>query len=177
MENSNTLRKAVTHIDCPKEWESTNDYDSHRPLLYLAVTKMKHPIIEFGCGFGSTPLLKKYCEEIDSIFVSLETDKEWAGKFPGTFIITNYKNWNGIKPSLLFIDSKPGEERKELIKQYTSHAWVIVAHDTEPGAEYVYGMSEVLNSFKHRLDYQPEGKPHTTAVSNFIDITQWINQY
>ena len=135
---------------------------------------MKHPIIEFGCGYGSTPLLKKYCEEIDSLFISLETDKEWADKFPGTLVIDSYKNWSGIKPGVLFIDGKPGEERKELIRQYANYAWVIVIHDSEIGADYVYGLHAILSTFKYRVDYQPEGKPHTTAVSNFINVCDWV---
>jgi hypothetical protein len=78
--------------------------------------------------------------------------------------------------SILFVDSAPGEERKEVIKKYLHRADVIIAHDVEPGAEYVYGMTPILSTFKYRLDFTPEGKPHTCVVSNVIDVTQWINQ-
>lgn len=73
----------------------------------------------------------------------------------------------------MFIDGKPGEQRKELIEKHRNNAHVIVVHDTEPGAEYVYGMAEILSTFKYRLDYEPEGEPHTTAVSNFINVCDW----
>ena len=74
---------------------------------------------------------------------------------------------------LMFIDAAPAEIRKLLISKYKDIP-VMVIHDTEPGAEYVYGMNEVLSSFKYRLDYQPEGKPHTTAVSNYINVCEWV---
>jgi hypothetical protein len=160
----------IKHIDVPEECQSTNDWDSHRPLLYLALTKTKGPIMEFGCGNGSTPLLKSYPP-----FHSFETNPEWALKFPETVLVADYM---AIEPkekiSLLFVDCAPGEIRKHLIAKWNNHADVIVAHDTEVGANYVYGMADILNSFKYRLDYAPEGKPHTTAVSNFINVEEWL---
>lgn len=79
------------------------------------------------------------------------------------------------KPSLLFIDSAPGEQRKDLVILHKNNAEVIVLHDTEPGAQSIYGITEVLNSFKYRLDYYPEGMPGTTALSNFVDVTKWVD--
>lgn len=172
------MRKIVTHIDCPKEWESTNDWDSHRPLLWLATEVVDYGwVTEFGCGFGSTNLLyykmKKECRG----FISYENNPEWLKQSMGDYInIVDYKTIKPLdnKNEIIFIDCAPAEERKILIDKYKNLASVIVVHDTEDGANYVYGMSEILNSFKYRLDYQPEGKPHTTAVSNFIDVTQWV---
>lgn len=183
MENRNTfykMTKTVTHIDCPKEWESENDWDSHRNLLWLATEKMedKDAVYEFGCGFGSSPLLSK----LNRLFNSYETNKEWADKFPHTVCVDSYFNIpfptflknSKIIVGLLFIDCAPAEIRKELIDKWRNNAKVIVAHDSESGAEYVYGMSEVLNSFKYKLDYQPIGKPATTIVSETINVCEWI---
>lgn len=168
------MTKQVTHIACPKEWESTNDFDSHRPLLWLAVSKTEEVIMEFGCGVGSTSLLEKI---ENRNFVSYETNAEWADKFESTLWVNDYIE--DIADSyyhigVLFVDAAPAEVRKEIVSKFHLNADVVVVHDTEPGAEYVYGMSEVLSTFKYRLDYQPEGKPHTTAVSNRIDVTKWV---
>jgi hypothetical protein len=172
------MTKTVTEIPCPKEWESESDWDSHRALLWLAVEHMdkSDSIYEFGSGDGSTPLLANTKRWINSY----ETNKEWADKFIHTVHIDDYDHikfpdgeWVN-KVGVLFVDSALGEGRKYLIDKWRNNAKVIVAHDTESGAEYVYGMSEVLSSFKYRLDYQPIGKPATTIVSETINVAEWI---
>jgi hypothetical protein len=183
LENSSTLfkmTKTVTHINCPEEWQSTNDWDSHRPLLWLALSNTKDTVVEFGSGMGSTPLIAKYCfsptKDSHITFLSFETNKKWVGKSGSRYLEGSYLSINPTQKGLLFIDSAPGEERKYLIAKHAFCTDVIVVHDTEQGAEYVYGMSEILSTFKYRVDYRPGGKPHTTSVSNTIDITKWINQ-
>ena len=166
MENSNILHQ----IDCPHEWRTKTDWDSHRPLLWLATKKIVDMTYEFGCGHGSTPLL--YQLE-DRIFHSFETNPEWANNFKNTVLIENYFCVVKRKIGLLFVDCAPGDVRKTLIEAWAEYASVIIAHDTEPTADYVYGMSGVLSTFKYRVDYRPEGFPHTTAVSNIIDVSKW----
>lgn len=174
MENSHSLYKMIKHIDCPKEWISTNDYDSHRPLLYLTLKNdiECRPFAEFGSGYGSTDLLRKYCKEHGIKFQSWDTDKEWCKKTKSSYIRT-FKHILLPTGYILFIDGKPGEERKDLLEMHKDK-YILIAHDTEAGANYVYGMADVLSTFKYRLDYQPEGKPATTAVSNFVNVSEWI---
>lgn len=164
--------KKTTHINCPKEWESDNDWDSHKPCLYLALRNAEGYVCELGSGMGSTPFLREYCSEKNIDFVSYETNKEWAEKTRSIFVKSYFEDTWDV--GLLFVDCAPGEIRKELIEKWKDDAKIIVAHDTEIGAEYVYGMNKVLSTFKYRLDYQPIGKPHSVVVSNFIDVTQWV---
>ena len=169
------MTKTVTQIDCPKEWESVDDWDSHRPLLYLAMVNNLEgrPVCEFGSGMGSTNLLRSYCKENNRTFQSFDTDIEWCDRMNSIYV----KDFEDAFPNtffgILFIDGKPGEDRKDLINLHR-FANVIIAHDTEEGANYVYGMKEVLSTFKYRLDYEPIGKPRTTAVSNTVDVTKWV---
>lgn len=183
--------KEVTHIPpvslrgvingkilVPKEWEFTNDWDSHRPLLYLAVSNSgEKPVTEFGCGYGSTPLLQTYCRKNKKHFFSYETLKDYADKFSGVTLMQDYNQVHlsdGLyKQGVLFIDSAPAEQRKDLINKHANHAWIIVVHDTEESAEYVYGLKNILSTFKYRLDFKPEGLPATTAVSNFVNMEEW----
>lgn len=189
MENRNSfykMSKQITHIGCPGNWQSANDYDSHRPLLWLALKNTKGKVVEFGMGHGSTPLLDKECYIEKRMFSSWETNDDWYNMMVNKCIMettslghaTNYFNEIIEKDNgdigLLFVDCAPAEIRKELINKYSEIAKVIVVHDSEIGAEYVYGMSEILSTFKYRVDYQPQGKPHTTAVSNFINIEEWV---
>ncbi len=167
------MKKVITHIDCPKEWGSENDWDSHRPLLYLACENSYAGIVEFGSGDGSTELLRKFCKISYRDGFSFDNNKFWCEKTKSRYV----EDYMGVDISgeigLMFIDAAPAEIRKLLISKYKDIP-VMVIHDTEPGAEYVYGMNEVLSSFKYRLDYQPEGKPHTTAVSNYINVCEWV---
>lgn len=162
-------------ITIPKEWESTNDWDSHRPMLWFILNKLKPDFaVECGIGHGSTALIDSVCEK----FMAIETDTDWYAKFFGIIngVVININKWDDIKPieaDFLFIDCKPGESRKNIIKKCSETSKVIVVHDTEPGAEYVYGLSTILSTFRYRLDYRPEGKPHTTAVSKTIDFREW----
>jgi len=168
------MSKTVTHIEVPKEWEPKDDYSSHRPALWLAVNEsMSGPVAEFGCGEGSTSLLYDLCKHLGRSFYSFETNFEYASKYPCTIYIPDYKD---IKSRLgvVFIDSAPGEERKILIKNHANSADVVVVHDTEPGCQNIYGITEVLNDFMYRLDYYPEGIPGTTILSNFINVEEWI---
>jgi len=161
----------ITKIKCPENWESDNDWDSHRPALWLALKNTTEDVVELGSGFGSTPFLKLYCAENNREFITYETNEEWAGNTGSIFTDDYFKTLGKI--DLVFVDAAPGEIRKDLIEYYRN-ANVVVIHDTEEGADYVYKMSGILATFKYRLDYKPEGKPSTTIVSDKIDVTQWI---
>lgn len=174
----------ITKIDCPKEWKSKNDWDSHLPLLWLALNNESGDVIEMGSGNGSTPRLDIFCHNSKRLFLSIEDNPE-NGFSPvyGSYIIRDgyigiAKRWpeefNILNARILFVDCAPGEIRKDLIEEWKDKIGIIIVHDTEESANYVYGIKDILSTFKYRLDYSPEYKPHTTAVSNFIDVTKWI---
>jgi len=173
------MTKTVTNIKCPKNWESEDDYSSHRPALWLAISKMdvKDSIYEFGCGFGSSPLIAS----MNLWFNSYETNKEWSDKFVHTVYVDSYfdipfpsfgKYTNEV--GVLFVDAAPGEIRKELIDKWANEAKVIVVHDSEKSSQFCYDLEPTLSKFEYRLDYEPVGKPHTTIISNKINVCEWI---
>ena len=165
----------VNKIDCPDEWNITNDWDSHRPLLWLACENIDGDIVEAGIGYGSTMLLRVHSNKEVYHF---ESNKSWIDELgiEATLVDDWLKDGLfGENIGILFVDLAPGEVRKDVIEKYKDKAQVIVVHDTEPGANYVYGMKDVLNGFKYRFDFEPVGYPHTTAVSNFIDVANWGN--
>ena len=170
--------KVVSKIDCPGYWQSTNDWDSHRPLLWLACENTTGKIVEAGMGDGSTMLFESLGWK--RTVLHYDNNKEWVDKFSdnvlSSFVVNDWFEYGlfGSKISLLFVDLAPGETRKDVIEKYKDEAKVILVHDSEPSANYVYGVADVLSKFKYRLDYTPEGYPHTTAVSNFVDVTKWV---
>jgi len=180
MENRNTLykmTKTITHIEVPKEWESTNDWDSHRPALWLAVTKGGDKIWEVGCGEGSTKLLYDYCKANKKWFTSLETNKEWSAKIPQSFHVEDYigvlKTYLPI--SILFVDCAPAEIRKDIISEFKNDTDVIIVHDSEKSSQFCYDLEPTLSQFEYRLDYEPVGKPHTTIISRKINVCGWVD--
>jgi hypothetical protein len=168
------MANKVRYIIVPPEWESDNDWDSHREALYLSLIHLPNNsrVVEFGSGYGSTPLLRSYCSKHASQFYSFDTDNEWSKKVSSE-LVSDFKKLDIGECDLLFIDGKPGEERKYHIELNRVNAKIIVAHDTEDGADYVYGMRKILCTFKYRFDYAPEGRPQTTIISNTIDVTKW----
>lgn len=179
MDNSNM----GVDIELPPDFEITNDWDSHKPMLYWVVFHMKQGhIVEFGCGDGSTNQLWNLTTKMGMGFRSYETNEEWAKKFDDRVVKTCYRymtactdllHQSRVRPAVVFIDCAPGELRKELIEFWRHNAYVIVVHDTEDGADYVYGMKEVLSSFKYRADLELPGHPRTTAVSMKEDLNEW----
>jgi len=157
-----------------QNWEVSCDYDSHLPLLKKCLDITSGGIVELGSGLYSTELLRQYAAENQRDFHSFDNKKDWAERTKSVFI----KDWDKtddwvIPCGLVFVDESPGEHRKNSIEKYRYIAQIIVVHDTQPSAEYVYGLSNVLSGFVFRYDFKPIGKPHATAVSNIINLSNF----
>jgi hypothetical protein len=165
----------------------TSNYDSHRPLLWEALEATKGLVIEMGCGYGSTPFLDEYCADEKRRFISYENNPDWYGKMKlETRDMRLIKFWDEVflthkdvdkdPIGVLFIDHAPGERRKIDIALHANQAKIIIAHDTEPAADHGYKMRAELKKFKYMIDYETNGA-WATAVSNFIDVTQWAKNF
>lgn len=151
-----------------------SNWHSHRPLLYAALEATKHlqlPVLELGCGEGSTPRLQSYCQENNLQLFSYDSDPEYAKQYGGVHVA----NWNNIpwrkEYSVALIDEAPGEHRRISIRSL-QNTKILVCHDTEPAADYGYKMRAELAKFKYMIDFTTEGA-WASAVSNFIDVTKW----
>lgn len=185
----------LDHPEIPDDWMPEDDFSSHRPMLYRVIKNIHHVgFFEFGTGKGSTPLLQSlYATDFpQNDCISYESDYQWyelmksssydalphgeniwTHKNHTLFYEPDYLHVNVWKGSIVFIDCAPGELRKHLISKHSNIAKLIIVHDTEAGAEYVYGMAEILNSFKYRCDLIVEGAPQTTIVSNLYEFNNW----
>lgn len=61
-------------------------WSTHQPVLYAIAMSTKGPIIEFGCGNGSTDLLHEICEKEGRTLITLEDDLEWLNKFTQKYL-------------------------------------------------------------------------------------------
>lgn len=159
--------------------QGIDDWSNHRLLLWDALEATKNlqlPVMELGCGFGSTPFLQKYCEENKLQLRSYDYNQEWADKF-GAKRVTNWDedvNWEA-RYSVVLVDESPGEHRKESLRLLAKHALVIVVHDSEPIGWNAsdYQVRKVIEGFIFKHDIEaPRPKAWATAISNYLDLKE-----
>ncbi len=150
------------------------NWENHRNLLWpaLEATKeLKLPVLELGCGMGSTEWLRQYCKDEGLEFFSYDSSEEYAKQFNSVHVadwatIPWRKEWG-----VVLVDEAPGEHRK-ISLDLLHHAKIVVAHDTEPAADYGYQMRDKLKLYKFMIDFETSGA-WASAVSDFIDVTKW----
>ncbi len=160
----------------------TNNDLSYYPLLFMALEATKGDVLELGTGYGSTQLLHDYCKK-RKLF-SYEEKIEWLDKFIELTSVKHKLNFvsdwdmvnnNHYKVSVLFVDHAPGERRKIDIVNFQNKAEIIVCHDTEPAADYGYQMRQYFDLFKYVVEVKTDGA-WVSAMSNTIDLTQWVGK-
>lgn len=155
-----------------------DNWSNHRPLLLLALHLAPGDVYEFGCGDGSTPYLRQYCEATGRRFRSFESNEVWALRCGSEFV----KNWDDDMLywpcSVAFVDHAPGEHRHVAIKRLAEFADIICIHDTEEGGAGDYKYDRIWPLFKYRLNYNKTGGgAGATLVSNKIDVNRfrWLS--
>lgn len=122
----------------------TNAYATHQPVLIAVVKRLLHdrPVLELGCGSGSTPLLHELCCKTRSL-VSVDNLQTWAEPFlesasPNHKFLTmgfdeilvadlGFTDWG-----LVFIDQGDWHSRGQCITHFKDSADFIVVHDSDP---------------------------------------------
>jgi hypothetical protein len=84
-----------------------NDYATHQPVLYEAVMSTSGPIIEFGCGNGSTDMLHEICKRTNRILVSVEDDLDWMNRFTTKYLGDGYEEDNSGWHKFFYVPGKP----------------------------------------------------------------------
>jgi hypothetical protein len=154
----------------------TSFLNSYSPLLYRALLDTEGPIAEFGMGNYSTYLL----HGTNRTVLSFDTHPDWFQKFPvSPKTLIRPTDWvtvtRSLKPlvSVFFIDQAPGESREPCIAELSKDFdGIVVAHDTEPAADFGYKMRQHFSKFKYVVEVQTSDA-WATALSNTIDVTQW----
>lgn len=156
--------------------QDIENWDNHRLLLWPALEATKHlglPVLELGCGHGSTKYLRQYCLDNGLELHSYDYSAEYAAKFGGIHVT----NWETQVPwrkdwGVVLVDHSPGEHRKIAISKL-HHAKVVVIHDSEPAGWNAsdYQVTAEIEKFKFILHIEPAApQAWTTGVSNEIDV-------
>ena len=174
--------------------KGVNDWNNHTILLWKALEMTgTGPVIEMGCGDGSTRQLHEYCADNNRRLYSFDTDQDYINRFADcmtenhTFhrIINNWEMAQQIcpLPSVILIDHAPGERRIVDVKNYSDKInGIMVLHDTQPPPTAAdYGWERIWKLFKYKVDLRVEVNPDppfhnrtwASAVSNTHDITKW----
>lgn len=166
--------------------ENIDPWSSHRPLLWQALEATKesvYPILEMGCGFGSTPYLREYALYSLRKLRSIDNNKEWADRFNAEYT----KDWDYMQwfykqmYSTVLIDHAPGEHRKvalDLFASHQIHSEIIVIHDSEEKGWNAsdYQVRPIFKRFRYVKDDVPKekGAPWSTALSHTIDVSKFV---
>ncbi|MBI3236489.1 MAG: hypothetical protein HYZ48_02100, partial [Chlamydiales bacterium] len=88
----------------------TNAFATHQPVLYEIGNRTDGPIIEFGCGDGSTDLLHAICKKNKRLLISIDDDEEWLKKFARKYLGDGYEEDNSGWHMFFFV---PGVNRND----------------------------------------------------------------
>lgn len=143
-----------------------SEYCTHQPVLYEALLRTSGPVVEFGCGYGSTMLMHQFCAKHDRQLYTLESDREWLAKFieyatpQHSFIYVD--DWSNAlvdvrdEPwahcDVALVDQHPWEARHLTIQAIKDTTKFIALHDCDyfPG-NGIFGKSlKKLNGSKDR---------------------------
>lgn len=137
---------------------NVQNWDNHRPLLWWALQQTESsslPILELGCGEGSTPYLQDYCKRTGRTLISYDYNKEWADKY-GAIHVTDWDKVHHPQYSVILVDHSPGERRWIDIQLLADKTEYMVIHDSEPAATG-YMLSKIWHLFPHRRDLVSPG--------------------
>lgn len=67
-----------------------NPYATHQPVLYKIAKMTTGPIVEFGCGEGSTDMLHSLCKATGRLLISIDHDEEWLNRYSSKYLGDGY---------------------------------------------------------------------------------------
>jgi hypothetical protein len=146
-------------------------WGSHLPLLLAAFEATHGPVLEFGVGHCSTPLLHALCHATKRPLLSLESHPVWHDQFAGLETAEHevrlVKDWLGWEVAyteqawgLVFIDESPTEHRVEVLAKVAGST-VAVIHDAERKDG---GLMPAIRAFPHHFFYKPRARQPWSAV-------------
>lgn len=162
-------------------WDS---WSTHQPVLYAAAISTSGPIIEFGCGHGSTDLLHEICEKEGRMLITLEDDLEWLTKFAQKYLGKGYCADNSGWHKFYYV---PGKDLNDL--ENPAH-WIKFLDSFEPLKQISFDVCfldhspwlaryEALKIMKdkarfvvvHDVDYFPENSIFGRVIKSIVKGT------
>ena len=123
---------------------------THQPILRFYANQATKPILELGCGEGSTRILHEICQQRGLELVTVENNAEWMAKYQD--LKTNWHRFcavpnngdhnaweatlrsNGFHEKdwgLVFVDQSPWEARTMSLNLLKNQTDIMVIHDVD----------------------------------------------
>jgi len=145
---------------------------THWRLLQRSVERIAAPVIEFGIGWGSTPLLHLLCEGRQ--LLSVENKPLWFRKFVDLFrdghegrLVKVYSEIDIPKGVLLFSDEGPTEAARceTIARAASADARAVIVHDADD-----HSIARFLEENPFRYRFNDNCSPLTSVLSNTLDV-------
>jgi hypothetical protein len=166
-------------------------FSTHRPILCEALLRTNGKIIEFGCGYGSTPILHNFCMSHDRKLVTVESSYDWlrvfskdACQFHELILVKDWddflKGVNGSDYAFAFVDQEPWSARVSTILALKDKTRFIILHDCDYFVDN--GLISYDDTFKFHKQYTPPkpwpfpSGPPTLLGSNFASCDWEISE-
>lgn len=135
------------------DWNQVPHY-THQPFLKFYAERCDKPILELGCGEGSTRMLHDICKRKGLNLVTVENDRAWMARYQdlaglGHCFVSVDGSWSDTMKrhhfdeaewGLVFIDQSPWEARTECMNLFADQADYVVIHDVDYFPEHgVFG--------------------------------------
>lgn len=156
---------------------------THIPVLLACLERVRGPILEFGTGWYSTPLIHAFSVR-GRLAVSVESNRRWHRRM---LDLVNHRNRVGQRHQLVhvtdygevdlsarrwgvvFVDHAPwGRRCVELERLAKCRVDVVVLHDSQ----YMPKYDQLLSGWKHRFD---DGSAPTTSVVSNSHSLEWLH--
>lgn len=172
----------------------THPYHTHQPVLYEMAMRTHGPIIEFGCGYGSTELLHEICKENKRLLISLDDNLEWLSIFKEKY--STDSEWH----QFIFVPGKPSAESAsaehwvefmnhlDLLQKWHFDVCFIDQHPWQARIETINYMKDKARFLiLHDCDYFPQEKLFGTTliptennkpgIFDFSDVFRYFKVY
>lgn len=180
-------------------YRPNDPFASHQKELERYVRATTGDIIEFGCGYGSTPLIRKCIENTDRKLFSIESDPQWLIKMqellpandqcvyiynPNTKFSLNLlkKQFQSTRFSVCFIDSTPWESRIDVMERFRDISDWVMIHDVDyypkhgiigkQISEFEFDFSDVCKNFTVYYPDKPWPYPTGPPLLIFSDVNK-----
>ena len=91
---------------CKEEFVYETPHATHQHVLKALLERTSGPIIEFGCGDSSTPLLHEHCKKTNRLLISLDDNQDWLEKFSSRYLNDGFTPDNSGWHKFYFVPGK-----------------------------------------------------------------------
>lgn len=121
---------------------ATNEFATHQPVLHELLKRTAGPVLELGCGAGSTPLIHQFAP--GRKIVTVDNDPTWLIPLKNQYENQDHQfllvaDWKEAlqDPRLqgpwdvVFVDQNPWEARHESLLKFKDTAQFLLLHDSD----------------------------------------------